>query len=146
MNARFQSVGLTAIADTLTRISFSPTVGIGRSSTLMVASAWTMAARWVFGISKLDISVVCWKTPGGLLYIPSRLNTSRIAGTPSVVVSANLLRSGRRFRAKSRQSHVSLSQTRQSGWGPASYSGVRGGSCVHFSGLPMMRVLSHLVR
>lgn len=56
MRVRFQSVGLMAIAETLTRISFSPTVGTGRSSVLTVLSAWTITARWVRGIWKLDIS------------------------------------------------------------------------------------------
>jgi len=58
-DVRFQSVWLMAIAETLTRISFSSTVGVGRSSVLTVVSAWTMTARWVFGISELDISRVC---------------------------------------------------------------------------------------
>jgi len=58
MDVRFQSVGLMAIAETLTRISFSSTVGVGRSSVMTVMSAWTMTARWVFGISELDISGV----------------------------------------------------------------------------------------
>lgn len=58
VSARFQSVGFIAIADTLIRISFSPTVGMGRSSALMVLSAWTMTARWVFGTSNVDILMV----------------------------------------------------------------------------------------
>jgi hypothetical protein len=58
VNARFQSVGLMAMADTLTRISFSPTVGVGRNSVLMVVSSWTMTARWVAGRLGVVISMI----------------------------------------------------------------------------------------
>ena len=48
-DVRFQSVGFTAIAATLTRISLSPTGGMGRSSALTDPSGWTIAARYVLG-------------------------------------------------------------------------------------------------
>ena len=66
VNVRFQSVGFTAIAETLTRISFSPMAGIGRSSVLTVPSAWTMTAWCVFGISKLDMSDLLELDEGGM--------------------------------------------------------------------------------